>query len=284
MPTEAEILLKGFTEEERSDFLGMGTDKPFSANQVILATGQDESTMGIVKAGRVVVWVDRTRLAELDSGSTLGTSSVIEPHISTVVIRTETDGVMTKFERQKVLDFFRHRPERLFHQFCVNIYSIWVEILEGRNRRIFELQSALTVPASRQDKPRVLIVDDEDSIRDAFGDLLEDSYTILKAASGQEAIRMTHEDRPDILLLDLRMPGTDGFQVLQRLKGDPVTSHIPIMVITALTETSNKVKGLLHGADDYLTKPVDSDDLRGKLDQILRKFQIIVQSAPETPQ
>ena len=207
---------------------------------------------------------------------------MIEPRTASVVVRAEADGALLTFRRQRVMEFFRERPERLFHQFCVNIFSIWVDILERRNRRILEMQSALIVPsARRQDRPKVLIVDDEHSIRDALGDILEDTYAVLKATSGEEAIRVTFAEHPDILLLDLRMPGIDGYQVCQRLKGDPTTSHIPILVVTALAETTDKVKGLLHGADDYLIKPVDAEDLRAKVEQMLRRFEGVLRQEKE---
>ena len=282
MSTEADILFKGFSDEERSEFLAMGGERRFAANEVLLAAGQDESHMAVVQEGTVSVWADRARLATLGPGGTLGTSSVIEPHVATVVVRADSGGVLLTFPRQRALEFFRDRPERLFHQFCVNIFSIWVEVLERRNRLIFELQSALISPAARRKgKPKVLIVDDEHPIRDAFGDLLKDAYIILKAIGGEEAIRLTYAEKPDLLLLDLRMPGIDGYQVIQRLKSDPTTSHIPIVVVTALTETHDKVKGLLYGADDYLIKPVDAEDLTEKVRQILRRFENVLPQEEE---
>jgi CheY-like chemotaxis protein len=282
VPIEAEVLFKGFSDEERSEFLAMGGERRFAANEVLLAAGQDESHLGIVQEGEVSVWADRARLTRLGPGGTLGTSSVIEPHVCTVVVRADTDGALLTFPRQRALEFFRGRPERLFYQFCANIFSIWVEILERRNRRIFELQSALIAPAARRrGRPKVLIVDDEHPIRDAFGDLLKDAYLILKAIGGEEAIRLTYAEKPDLLLLDLRMPGIDGYEVIQRLKSDPTTSHIPIVVVTALTETHDKVKGLLYGADDYLIKPVDAEDLTEKVRQILRRFENVLPQEEE---
>ncbi len=282
MPTEVDILFKGFSETEQSEFLAMASERRFVANEVLLAAGQEETHLSIVQEGTVSVWADRARLASLGPGGTLGTSAVIEPHVATVAIRADTDGVLLGVPRQRALEFFRDRPERLFHQFCVNVFSIWVEILERRNRRIFELQSALIVPtARRRGKPKVLIVDDEHPIRDAFGDLLQDTYTVLKAISGEEAIRLTYEEKPDLLLLDLRMPGIDGYQVCKRLKEDPATSHIPIVVVTAMAETNDKVKGLLYGADDYLIKPVDAEDLKEKIRQILRRFEHVLPQEEE---
>lgn len=280
MQTEVDILFKGFSGQERSDFLVMGGARPFAANEVILAPGQSETHLSVIQGGTVAVWADRTRLTELRQGDTLGTSAMIEPNVSTVLARAETDGGLLMFSRQQVLDFFRVRPERLFFQFCANIFSIWVAILERRNRRIFELKSAILLP-QRRGRPRVLIVDDEHPVRDALGDLLEDLCEVLKARDGEEAIRTAMAERPDIVLLNLRMPGVDGYQVCQRLKADLSTSHIPVIVVTAMAETADRVKGLLLGADDYLIKPVDMEDLRAKVQQTLKRFENIAKPREE---
>jgi CheY-like chemotaxis protein len=277
VPNERDILFKGFSGEERSAFLEMGAERPFEAGEVLLAPGQNESRLALLLDGLVGVWAARTRLATLGPGDTMGTEAIIEPAASTVLLRAETAGTALAFPRTQVLDYFRSRPERLFHQFCVNVFSIWVVVLESRNRRIFELKSALTPPdGNRGGRLRVLIVDDECTIREAFGELLQDAYDILQARDGEEAIRIALSERPDLILLDLRMPGIDGYQVCRRLKGDVATSHIPVLVVTALATTQDKVKGLLHGADDYLIKPVGAEDLREKVGQILKRFETVL--------
>ena len=99
----------------------------------------------------------------------------------------------------------------------------------------------------------------------------KDKYEVVKAMDGSKAIGVTELESPDLVLLDLRLPELDGFQVCQRLKGHPDTGHIPIIMVTALTATPDRVKGLMFGADEYLVKPVDLTHLQETVGRILEK-------------
>ncbi len=105
---------------------------------------------------------------------------------------------------------------------------------------------------------RVLIVDDiEANVKLLEARLTVEYFETLSARSGQEALQICANEGPDVVLLDVMMPGMDGFEVCQRLKADPKTQHIPVIMVTALDQPSDRVKGLEAGADDFLTKPVD---------------------------
>ena len=128
--------------------------------------------------------------------------------------------------------------------------------------------------AEHSDGPeRLLIVEDEDATRETWAEFFGNAgYAVLQAGDGQEALEITRRDRPDLILLDLRLPKLDGYQVCQRLKGDPMTAHIPIIMITAfLTGASDTVRGIEYGADDYLNKPVDLDVLAARVKMVLRR-------------
>ena len=134
-----------------------------------------------------------------------------------------------------------------------------------------ELES---MEAEHSDGPeRLLIVEDEDATRETWAEFFGNAgYAVLQAGDGQEALEITRRDRPDLILLDLRLPKLDGYQVCQRLKGDPMTAHIPIIMITAfLTGASDTVRGIEYGADDYLNKPVDLDVLAARVKMVLRR-------------
>ena len=124
-----------------------------------------------------------------------------------------------------------------------------------------------------QGPEKILIVEDEEGTRETWQDFFQGSgYDVFEAGDGQQALDMIRMNRPDIVLLDLRLPGMDGYQVCQRLKGDPLTSNIPIIMVTAfLTGASDTVRGLEYGADDYLSKPVDLDVLAAKVKSVLRR-------------
>ena len=123
------------------------------------------------------------------------------------------------------------------------------------------------------DRPRkVLVVDDESEVRASIGEFLQGhGYAICEAADGEEALAKTFTEKPDMILLDLRLPKVDGYQVCQTLKGNPITSGVPIIMITALTATPDKVKGIEYGADDYIDKPFDLEELLARIKMISRR-------------
>lgn len=106
-------------------------------------------------------------------------------------------------------------------------------------------------------KPKILIVDDEAVIRSMLIAILEDSYDIISADNSFEAIRLSREDAPDLILLDITMPIFDGHELCQLLKADPATKHIPIVFITARASAEEETKGLEAGAADYISKPIN---------------------------
>lgn len=118
---------------------------------------------------------------------------------------------------------------------------------------------------------RVLVVDDIPSNRRLMQATLEAKYyTVLLAESGPQALAKTLEDEPDIILLDIMMPGMDGYEVCRRLKSDPRTSHIPIVMLTALQDADDRLKAFKAGADDFLSKPLDDFALMARLDALTR--------------
>src|SRR5262245_3740544 len=110
--------------------------------------------------------------------------------------------------------------------------------------------------------PLVLVVDDNETNRDIIkARLATQGYEIAEAADGEQAIAATKSLLPDLVLLDVMMPKIDGFEVCRRLKSDPSLPYIPIILITAKSETNDIVTGLGSGADEYITKPVNQKAL-----------------------
>jgi signal transduction histidine kinase len=117
----------------------------------------------------------------------------------------------------------------------------------------------------------ILIVDDEPSARDTLEALLfREGYELAFAASGPEALACLDELAPDVILLDVMMPGMDGFKVCQRLKTDKRWRHIPIILVTGLDSKEDLALGLAVGADDFLSKPVNGLELRARVRSMLR--------------
>ena len=118
---------------------------------------------------------------------------------------------------------------------------------------------------------RILVVDDlEANLRLLEARLSAEYYEVLTAADGPTGIARAAADKPDIILLDVMMPGMDGFTVCRRLKEDPETSHIPVVLVTALDGRADRVAGLEAGADDFLTKPIDDVMLFARVRSLTR--------------
>ena len=118
---------------------------------------------------------------------------------------------------------------------------------------------------------RILIVDDTPlNVKLLSAKLVHDYYTVASASNGVEALQKVAEEKPDLILLDVMMPEMDGFETCRRLKANPVTAHIPVVMITALTDVADRVQGLAAGADDFLSKPINNLALMSRIRSLLR--------------
>jgi diguanylate cyclase (GGDEF)-like protein len=112
-----------------------------------------------------------------------------------------------------------------------------------------------TATASRRGRARILVVDDSPSIQESLFELLQDPYDVFVASNGADALELVAAEAPDLVLLDVVMPGMDGYAVCQRLKASPDTADIPVVFLTGLHQDEDEVRGLEAGAIDYLSAP-----------------------------
>lgn len=122
------------------------------------------------------------------------------------------------------------------------------------------------------EKPfRILVVDDEPDLLVLLEEhLSQEGYDVITASTGMQAIAKAREEYPDVILLDVMMPGVSGFDVCNILQDFPETASIPVIFLTAVAETRRKVMGLNLGADDYITKPFDLHELAARVQAALR--------------
>jgi len=121
-------------------------------------------------------------------------------------------------------------------------------------------------------KATILVVDDEEDIRELVElNLRREGYMVLTSETGEQALTLTRTKTPDLVVLDLMLPGMDGLEVCKRLKTDPGLQHIPVVMLTAKGEESDIVTGLELGADDYIAKPFSGKVLIARIRRLLRK-------------
>ena len=118
---------------------------------------------------------------------------------------------------------------------------------------------------------RILVVDDEpQNIRLLQIRLQADGYTVLAANSGQEALELVQAEAPDLILLDIMMPGMNGFEVCQQLRAEEATQFIPVVMVTALAEQEDRIRAIEAGADDFISKPFDSHEVLARVRSLVR--------------
>jgi DNA-binding response OmpR family regulator len=128
------------------------------------------------------------------------------------------------------------------------------------------------VPRSRQ---KILVIDDEVAIREFITAIFKDSFEVLTAATGLEGVRLAKSSRPDLILLDILMPGDDGIACLQELRSLPETVHVPVLMLTALNEPDVRIRAFKAGADDFISKPFQPDELLARIESKLNRFQTL---------
>ncbi len=144
-------------------------------------------------------------------------------------------------------------------------------------------QAKLWRISDKKDTPLVLVVDDEPNVVDLISlSLTPEKYSVIKAYSGLDAIDRAYQEVPDLIILDIMMPGVDGYEVCRRLKRSSITRHIPIIMLSAKGELDDKLKGLKIGADDYMAKPFDPMELEARVAAHLRRSGNDIDTNPLT--
>jgi CheY-like chemotaxis protein len=129
----------------------------------------------------------------------------------------------------------------------------------------------VSAPEHSAPPARILIVDDESKNRQLLEVMLQpEGYVVWSASSGAEALSLVARESPDLVVLDVMMPGMDGYQVTAKIKADLATRHIPVILLTALDDRNSRTHGLRAGAEDFLTKPVNRAELCERVRRALR--------------
>jgi PleD family two-component response regulator len=129
----------------------------------------------------------------------------------------------------------------------------------------------------------ILVADDEDAIVGLLQEALKSvSYDVLVAHDGEEALEQISHKTPDLVVLDVQMPKMDGYAVCKQIKSDMYLRHIPVLMLTSQAGVQSKITGLEQGADDYLTKPFEMEELLARIRTLLRRARIDLEANPLT--
>jgi CheY-like chemotaxis protein len=119
-------------------------------------------------------------------------------------------------------------------------------------------------------KKKILIVDDTEWNRDLLVQLLEDDYDLAQAIDGEQAVKKTEQERPDLILMDLGMPVMDGWEATRRIKANGELKRIPIIAVTSHAMVGDEIQAREAGCDDYVPKPIDETELLEKIKRLLQ--------------
>ncbi len=164
--------------------------------------------------------------------------------------------------------------------FTVSLPIIEIEETEKRkdekvsneeNAEIIKDEKIAEESENNTGKKKVVIIDDNPDILDFLDKVLSNKYFIITAGSGEEGLALLESNKPDIVVSDVMMEGLNGFEVCKRIKGNINISHIPVILLTAKTDTESKVEGLEAGADAYIEKPFAASHLIAQIDNLLKK-------------
>lgn len=158
-------------------------------------------------------------------------------------------------------------------------FSVWLPILQADEISAeiapddVSADSKSTMRPS--EKPILLIVEDNAELRNLIADVFRDNYLLREAVNGHEALEIAREELPDLVLSDLMMPEMDGLELCAALKSDFRTNHIPFVLLTALSEVESRIRGLETGADDYISKPFHSRELKVRVANLIRQRELL---------
>ena len=147
-----------------------------------------------------------------------------------------------------------------------NASALALKHMQDESLKAEPAKSADPAAPDEDSLPSVLVVDDNDDMRQFIRTLLADKYYVMEAADGASGLQLAREAIPDIIVSDVMMPVMDGLEFCRKIKADTMTSHIPVILLTARSTEEQQIQGLGSGADDYMMKPVSADLLRVRIE------------------
>ncbi|OGU76011.1 MAG: hypothetical protein A2W11_06340 [Ignavibacteria bacterium RBG_16_35_7] len=192
------------------------------------------------------------------------TKELVELHKGRIEVESK-EGKGSKFKIIFLLGKNHLRPEDICEEICAE--DITTPEFEETNATVDFHKSEIEL----SDKPTLLIAEDNPDVRNYISMILGNEYRIFEAKDGEEGLDKAFECIPDLIISDVMMPKMDGFQLCRQLKTDLRTSHIPVIMLTAKATMQDKINGLEIGADEYIMKPFDAEELRARIKNLLEQ-------------
>jgi len=182
---------------------------------------------------------------------------------------------------QKILvteDLLQNERENLRARNSASSSYVGVDVVgEARPAAAFDGSISASVPllhehlpAARVQRSKILVIDDHPEIVRLIARLLAPLHDIITASNGEEGLQKVHDEKPDLVVSDVMMPKMSGFQLVERIRADPATARLPVLLLTARADGHDRVRGLRRGASDYLVKPFLPEELKARVDNLLR--------------
>lgn len=261
------------------------TEPIMDGDGVVLLVGDEPHSMYILK-GMLMTAGHEVLMASEASGA-IAIARTRRPNLVVV------DAMADATETQSILAIFKHDPDtrktailRLTSgapdgALAVGAGDWMAKPVEPL--KFYETCKRLIAEAGRDHAPRILLVDDEPTIRAICREMLENSgYMVHEVGDGRTALDEAKRFRPDLILVDIMMPGLDGFATAERLRADPTCSMTPIIFVSAKGETADKVRAFRVGAEDYIVKPFDAVELVARVAKTINRHERELGASPTT--
>lgn len=247
---------------ERFSQLDSSASRQYSGTGIGLSLAKE-----LVELHNGKIWVE----SEQGKGSTFAFDLPIgKDHFDPALLDQQPAGVKESvLEGEEVREGVRDREDAK--------EKIALQMSDLDSSKIDETRDEIAI--SKEGAPKVLIVEDHVDLRTYVADLLSKDYEVHTAADGEEGMTRIRQIMPSLVISDVMMPKKDGYELTKEVREDPAIRHIPIILLTARVDIGMKIEGLLHGANDYLTKPFNSKELLVRVANLIRMKQMEKQLA-----
>lgn len=280
------VLIEQLLSDFRIGYAGLG-------HQIELETRKEDQDTHFVYPAEALTKIFSNLMSNAikysPEGSRIDVRAVIEKDALYLSVQDNGPGISKKYQQKIFRRFFRLREHAKIGGKGIGLYLVndLVKQLNGRITLHSELNKGTRfdvelpfrkvdqIPTleSGDDRPVLLVVEDNYELARFVGGMFQEHFRVITQPDGKSGIASAKSELPDIILTDVMMPGADGIELLRSVKEDPVSQHIPVVVFSAKSALESRLQGLKYGADAYIAKPFDTDELRLTVRNLLQTIR-----------